>query len=406
MKIFKTLKISRENAGLLGTIYFAFFTSGMMSTLLGSILPFMKEDYQMSYLLSGMVLSAHQIGNLCAVLIAGFLPYAIGRKKSTVSLCLGILIGLVLMTLSGNPLLLLISFAATGIGRGTMSNISNVVIAEISENKAGALNILHASFAVGALLAPFIAIVAIAAGAGWRTAVLIVAAFEVVVLLVLWRSRLSNTPSPRMKDGSRDFIRSGSYWLNTAILFCYLCAEASIIGWLVTYFKDSGIMGGALAQSTSTLLWIMVMSGRLICAAISGRVDKNKLLIVMTSLMTLFFVLMIAAQNILIILPCLLGVGVSMSGIYPTTLSTMDPRYTSSTVATGTCIAVATVGAILMPSIVGGIAQKGGIAGGIWAISAALFAMLSLIVVKYLAEKKTGGTIPQTHLETGKDAVK
>lgn len=384
------LKVSRENTGLLYILYFGFFCSGMMSTLLGTILPFMKIEYNMSYVLSGMVLSAHQIGNFCAVLISGFLPYAIGRKKSTLLLCSGIVIGLVLMTLTGNPFLLLVAFAATGIGRGTMSNITNVVVSEVTENKAGGLNFLHASFAIGAFISPFVAILITSIlGLSWKWSALIVAACEVVALVGIGLSRLANKPMPRKSDKGSDFITSFSFWLNTAIMFFYLCAEASIIGWLVTYFKDSGIMSTSLAQSTSSLLWVMVMIGRIMCATISNKVDKNRLILGLGLCETFFFILMISTRNIYVIFPSLLGVGVSMSGIYPTTLSTMESRFNSSTVATGTCIATATVGAILMPMIVGAVAERQGIVGGIGTISIALAIMVILMGVKCWMGRKT-----------------
>jgi len=385
----RKLQVSKENTGLLYIMYFAFFCSGMMSTLLGTILPSMKAEYQMSYVLSGMVLSAHQIGNFCAVLIAGFLPYAIGRKKSTLLLCSGIAIGLVLMTVTGNPAVLLVAFVATGIGRGTMSNITNVVVSEVAENKAGGLNILHATFAVGAFISPFIAILTTSTlRLSWKVAALIVASFAVVTLILIATSSLSSEPMPRRSNGGKSFATSFSFWLNTFILFFYLCAEASIIGWLVTYFKESGIMGTSLAQSTSSLLWIMVMIGRITCASISNKVDKNKLILGLGLSMTIFFLLMISTRNIKVIFPSLLGVGLCMSGIYPTTLSTMDRRFNSSTVATGTCIATATVGAIVMPMVVGAIAERQGIAGGIGSISVALGMMVVLMIVKLAMSRK------------------
>ena len=103
-----------------------------------------------------MLLSAHQAGNFFAVFIAGYLPYVIGRKKSTLYLSSGKAIGLLLMILTGNPILLTLAFILTGIGRGTQSNITNVVTAEISQKKASALNILHSTFAVGAFISPFL----------------------------------------------------------------------------------------------------------------------------------------------------------------------------------------------------------------------------------------------------------
>ncbi len=415
-------KVGEQDAALLLIVYFAFFTSGMMSTLLGAVLPAMTEEYGLNYVLGGMMLSAHQIGNLAAVLIAGFLPYIIGRKKSTVGLCTGIVIGLVLTTLTGNPVLLLIAFGATGVGRGTMSNISNVIVSETTGNKTAGLNLLHACFAVGALIAP---VVTIAASAvlphGWKFAVYVVAAFEVAALICLAGSKLSNTPPLRhpartsarpaadiqtsadtRAHGSADtrapesgrtadtvpFFKSYRYWLNTMLLFFYLCGESAIVGWLVTYFKDSGLMGQAFAQSTSTFLWIMIMAGRLFCASISGKTNRNVLILILAAAQTVFFILMISTRNMALIITGLLGTGLSMSGIYPTTMSTMPQQYLSSTVATGTCIATATIGAILMPIIVGAVAETAGIAGGIAAISFALAIMLLLAAVKTITSRR------------------
>lgn len=391
MKITQGFRKMSRDPQLLGVIFFAFFVNGMMSTMLGALLPFITSEYNLSYTMGGIALSAHQAGNLFACFVAGFLPYAIGRKKSTVSLGAGIMVGAVLMTLTGNPAMILISFAATGVGRGTMSNISNAVVSEITVDKTRSLNMLHATFAVGAFMAPFTAIFITGTLHGsWRIAAWIVAVLSLASLIIFARSSLSNTPAAKEEAGGAvvGFLRSFRFWNVTAILFFYLCAEATIIGWLVSYFKDSGIMGTALAQSTSAILWIMILIGRLLCASFSSKVNKGKLIIWMSVLITVFYAAMISTRDIRVIFPCLMGLGISMAGLYPTTLSCMDPRFTSSTAAVGTCISLATLGGILMPIIVGAIAQKATIEAGMGAISVALAAMLILSIVNYVTSKK------------------
>ena len=381
----KFLGVPEEKRSLLYRIYFAFFASGAMSTLLGAILPEMGEAYNLDYAYRGVLLSAHQIGNLSAVIAAGFIPYLIGRKRSTFILGLGIVIGLLLMTLTGNPLLLFLAFALTGIGRGTMSNITNVVVGECAENNAAGLNLLHASFAVGAFLSPFIAIAVIPAS--WKIAPWISAALMLLTLLLLLGKGLS---SERMKKekGEGTIPRSLQYWLNTFILFFYLCGEASLIGWLVTYFQDANIFPDAISTAMQSFLWIMILIGRLSCAVISTHMNKNTLILILGLLMTGFFILMIAAPTPFIAALAVFLVGVSMSGIYPTTLSTMEKKYSSSTVATGLCIGTATVGAILMPAVVGAVAERTGIEGGIATISIALSLMVILMVVKFVTNRQ------------------
>ncbi len=390
VSIAKILRVKKEDVPLMYTVYFAFFVSGMMNTLIGTILPFLKTEYNMSYVLSGAVISAHQIGNFFALLISGFLPYLIGRKKSTLTLSLGFVIGFMLMTLTGNPLFLLFAFLLTGIGRGTMSNITNVVMSDIAENKTASLNLLHASFAIGAFLAPFLAIFSTSVfGIHWRISVWTVVFLEIFVMYFFSRSTLSGKSIEKKKDEATGFYRNRTYWLNTAILFFYLCSEASIMGWLVTYFTDSGILRSSLAQTTGSALWVFILIGRILCAFISTKLNKNLLLVLLGFFQIVFFFLMVSSRNYGLIYMSIFGFGLAMSGTYPTVLATMNPKYNASTIAVGTTIATATLGAIGMPIIVGTVAQEVGIAGGLATISIALLCMFALILIKFFSGKKT-----------------
>lgn len=387
MSLSSFLNIKDCNKSLVYRIYYIFLCSGAMSTLLGAMLPAMQAEYSMSYALRGYVLSSHQIGNFFAVFLSGFIPYAIGRKKSTLILGSLIVLGLLLMTATGNPFILIVAFAFTGMGRGTLSNITNVVVSENTGNKAAGLNILHASFAIGAFISPFVAVFATAIE--WRIAAWIFAFLMLTALIFVGGSTLSNTPMKKVKTSSEiPFQKSFSFWLNTFIMFFYLAGEASLTGWLVTYFNDTGLMSTSLSQSMQSFLWVMILLGRLCCASLSSKMDKSVLILAMGAMMTLCFVLMISAQSTALVVIGLLGLGFFMSGIYPTTLSTMDSRYNSSTVATGTCIATATVGGILMPIIIGEVAEVSGIRGGVATISVALAIMVILMVIKLIRSRR------------------
>ncbi|NLM00367.1 MAG: MFS transporter [Treponema sp.] len=370
-------------------IYFSFFTSGIMCTIFGAILPFMSEEYSLSYGFSGTLLSAHQIGNLFAVLFAGVFPYFVGRKKSTIILGLGLIIGFFLMMFTGNPIALLIAFVTSGISKGSLSNISNVIISEEIENKTAGLNILHAIFAIGALVAPFLVLLVTFTFYGWRLSTTILIILQIISLIFIGKSDISNVPSTQTKtNDDKDFLKSNIFWLNTAILFFYVCTEASVVGWLVTYFVKTEKMSFAFAQSSTSFLWIMIMIGRIICASISNKVNKNLLLVILATAACIFFILMLVSNNSALIITGLLGVGFSMSGMYPTTLATMPAKFNSSTVATGTSIGVATCGAVIMPVIVGFVAEKTGIAGGIATISIAFFCIMSLTIIKLFIKKQ------------------
>lgn len=73
------------------------------------------------------------------------------------------------------------------------------------------------------------------------------------------------------------------------MLFCYISTEYAIVGWLVTYFKDTGILPANLAQMMNSLFWIVMLFGRLIGAKITGKVSSEKILLVDGIGLVIFF---------------------------------------------------------------------------------------------------------------------
>lgn len=390
MSLGKFLDCEKDKEGLLYRAYYAFFFSGMMANVLGSILPCIINESGLSLSFQGTLLSINQIGNLLAVWLSGFIPYAIGRKKSTVFLGSGIVIGFLIMVLSGNKYLLLLAFVALGVGRGTMSNITNVLVGENAGNKAAGLNLLHASFAIGAFISPFI--VVLCGDERWRIPALVIALGMSSALIFFSFSPLNNKKEAKAK--SDDAIpRQFSFWLNTMILFCYLCGESTFMGWLVTYLMGEGIFPSALANAMASLLWLMILLSRLITASLSRKVRKESIILFLGSSMFLFTFLLVNTRNTVLAAVSVLAIGLSMGGIYPTVLSTNDKKYNKSTIATGVCIAVATIGAVVMPSIVGYLADNFNIGLALRAILVPLGIMVVLQIVKLVIALKSNGDL-------------
>ena len=375
------LGVDKDDAPLLYCAYFAFFCSGMMANVLGCVLPYIRESYGFDYSFQGLLSSVNQIGNLCAVLLSGFLPYAIGRKNSTVILGSGIVLGLLLIAITGNPFVLLLAFVLAGVGRGTMSNITNVIVGQYASNKIAGLNLLHATFAIGAVISP--SVVASLGPERWRIPLVTISLFMAFSLFMIMRSRLENSPTKKEKDEAKIPL-AFSFWLNTFILFFYLCCEASLMNWLVTYLKDSGIFSSGISNLMASCLWVTILIGRLLCAYIASKMNKSILILILALMLTGFYTLIILSSNAILIFLGILGVGLSMSGIYPTTLGTQEKKFNKSTIATGTCLAVATLGSIIMPIVIGHVAQDYGIKTGMATIFVALICLLLLIVVKVI----------------------
>ena len=63
-------------------------------------------------------------------------------------------------------------------------------------------------------------------------------------------------------------FHSRRFWLLTAVLFFQNCTEIAVTGWMVTYFKDTGILSGTAGQLTVTVIWGAMLAARLVIALV------------------------------------------------------------------------------------------------------------------------------------------
>jgi fucose permease len=195
-------------------------------------------------------------------------------------------------------------------------------------------------------------------------------------------------PAKKPGQTGRDFLKEPIFYLCSLTLFFYLAAEQGVIGWLVTYFKDTGLLGEGQAQLMASLLWVMILIGRLLVAYLSTKLPKIKLLLTMGIGLIGFFVLMISSQEPLWIMIGIMGFGLSMAGVYPTTVSFSGSLIQKSPMAWNLMLTTARLGAILMPTIIGQVAEAAGLIYGMSTIGASLIIVLILIIGLMLYQKK------------------
>ena len=170
-------RIGKDKRYIVFNLFFAYFALGVALIMLGSVLPVLKAEYALNYQVGGMLLSVQSIGYAVAGLGAGFLPLYLGLKKSFILLTSGTCIGMGMLLASGNPVWLLTAMGLIGISKGAVTNYNNQIMTELAEGDAGPLNLMHAFFAIGACIAPFIVLLCGKVDAsGWRLAVFLSAA--------------------------------------------------------------------------------------------------------------------------------------------------------------------------------------------------------------------------------------
>ena len=174
------------------------------------------------------------------------------------------------------------------------------------------------------------------------------------------------------KESSWGFLKEPLFYLVILTLFFYLCAEQGVIGWMITYFKDTELLSPSVSTITASVQWLMILLGRLSAAFLSLKIAKEKLLPVMGVGLVAFFIILIFSKTTFWIMFGIVGFGYSMAGIYPTTVSFAGKLLQKYSMAWSFILTTASFGSILMPSVIGKIAADAGIAVGMSSVAVVL----------------------------------
>ena len=200
------------------------------------------------------------------------------------------------------------------------------------------------------------------------------------VLVYLKMSLPAEKITKSIKSVDRSFLRNRNFWLGAAILFFYISTEYAIVNWLVTYFKDTGILSAEVSQLMSSLLWVVMFVGRMIGAALVGKVSRKIILVVDGVGLTLFFLLVFFSRSQLPIFIGIMGVGLFMATIYTTALALGTQSIKGNDLGVSTMIFTGSTGGIITPAVVGMVAENAGIQVGMGVVVLVTVLLLATIL--------------------------
>ena len=304
--------------------FITFFLSGICSISSGIVVSLLQERYGFDYNVTGTLLSIMSIGNLMAGFATGVLPAKIGLKATIITLSAGYELGYLWLGISGWMSILVLSFLLIGFAKGSVINMCTILVSNHSENRAKGMNIMHSCYALGALICPFI--------------------------------------------------------------FCQNAAETSVNGWLVTYFKGSGILSGTLSAYTVTVMWTATLIGRLLIAFVFPLKNPYTAMIKMGIGCTVFYIGLMMANNQVAAILLLFAFAFSMAGMNPTAVACAGKM--TSVASIGVLLPAASFGGILMPWIIGIVSNIAGLKMGMaMNIISCVGMLIFCIAVKNLNEE-------------------
>ncbi len=379
------IKTNKQEHRLMAATLFVFFVSGASSVLLGNLMPFLREVYGFSYAHQGLLLSLPSWGNLVAIFVTGYLPTFIGRRRTVLLTAVWMCAAFAVFTTGfGGAAMLPLACLMTGVARGGNTNFSNTMMSTLPGNKSAiGYNLLHGAFAMGAVLSP-LALIAFTKSdeGGWKMMTAGIVVLCIVQLCVYAKMRLPAENIARsIKQVDRSFLKSKNFWLGAMILFFYISAEYAIVNWLVTYFKDTGVLSAQVSQLMTSLLWVVIFIGRMIGAALVGHVSRKYILLADGVGLLCFFLLVFFSRSELPIFIGIMGVGLFMATIYTSALAMGTESIRGNDLGVSTMILIGSTGGIITPAVVGLVAEKAGIQTGMGVVVAVTVMLLGTIIL-------------------------
>jgi MFS transporter, FHS family, glucose/mannose:H+ symporter len=371
--------------------FYAFIVTGMLVLMTGAILPYLMKDFDLSYGQGGLLLSLQAVGNLSAGFLSGFAAMYLGRKAVMVTGAVCFAVGFGCIPLLSSPLLLFLFLFISGMGWGIMNTMVNAAVNDATNGKSSIINLLHMFFSIGGFIAPFIVALSLKLNLNWHYNVILMSVLSAILTVVFLIMPVGSSAG-KTENGKSSFafLKDTRFYIFMGILFFYVGAESTINGWMVTFLLKTGIMSEAGAQTTLSLVWIAIILGRLFSAYISRFFPKEKILLGFSLAGTVCFILFLNTKNPVLLTVSAIGTGLSIAGIYPTTVANAGYLIKSSDIAGAILLSCGGLGASVIPYVAGAVAQRYGIFSVMLTTIVALAALVVFVFLNIAARRSWG----------------
>jgi fucose permease len=357
--------LSNRKLVLAGQI--AFLPTGILTTILGPMLPILIARWVINDTQAGNLFLVQFLASLVGVQLSGVLLARFGFRPA-------FLVGLLLMACGvatlymGSLTLGLASVAAYGLGLGLIIPSDNLLIAEIGSSsdsgpasRAGAVSLLNFFWGVGAVFCSVMV--------AWTAAHKLLPLFlgSVALFLVLLSLAMRNLPFPAAETspGSsfswREMARNPTIWLFAAVFFLYPGAETAVGGWIGSYVSRLGSRAASMASMMPAFFWLALTVGRALGTAFLRHFSERLVLRAGYAAGAAGIGLMLWAPALSSVIGGALITGLSFATLYPITVARFSQRFGVAARSIGAVMfSLASVGPAVIPWMVGVISHATG----------------------------------------------
>ena len=365
-----------SNRKLIRAGQIAFLPTGILTTLLGPMLPILIVRWTMNDTQAGNLFLVQFLVQMVGVQLSGLLLHRHGYRPAFLSGLLLMACGISTLYL-GSLRLGLASVAIYGLGLGLIIPTDNLLIAEISAgpdppsggdpsgssrragaSRSSAVSLLNFFWGVGAVFCSI--------SVAWSEAHQLLPFFLGGVALILvglaWAMRNLPFPpaaTPAKSSSSaaaswRTLIKIPAIWLFAAVFFLYPGAETAVGGWIGSYVSRLGLQGEAIASMMPAFFWSALTAGRAFGTVFLRYFPERRVLRAGCGVGAAGIALMLWAPSLPGVIAGALITGLSFATIYPITVARLSHHFGVAARSIGAFMfSLAALGPAIIPWLVG-----------------------------------------------------
>lgn len=344
-------------------LHASFALSGVITTLLGPLLPVLAARWSLSDAQSGYLFAAQFTGSIAGVCLSSLSMPRWGYGRTLVAAFVLISTGAALLE-SGPWLSGLSAVFVYGVGLGLSIPATNLCVSDLfPERRAAALSLLNMVWGVGAVASPGLTAIALRGG---HTPLLLLGLSAASALMASAFVSFGRTGPKLIAESNNvpppvEGLPGGKALLAAAALmfFLYVGTENAVNGWVGTYAKRLTAGGGMDWLLAPACFWAALLAGRGLAPFVLRRTTERRLLIAG---------LLVAAGGIAVILSAgtrggvFLGTlvsGLGLAPVFPVTIAALSHVFgrRASRLA-GVTFAMAGLGGATVPWLVGALSTR------------------------------------------------
>ena len=339
----------------------AFLPTGVLTTLLGPMLPILIARWALNDTQAGNLFLIQFLSSVLGVQLSGILLSRLGFRPAFFS-------GLLLMAFgaatlySGHVWVGMASVAIYGLGLGLIVPTDSLLIAEISSgSRTSAVSLLNFFWGLGAVFCSLM----VAWAAVHKLLPFFLGSISLFLLLLAFAMRGLPFPAAATSENRappwRKIARSPVIWLFAAVFFLYPGAETAVGGWIGSYVSRLSPRGAAIAPLMPAFFWAALTIGRALGTLFLSYLPEQRVLRAGYATGSAGIVLMLWSSTLAGVIVGALITGLSFATLYPITVARLSLRFGMAARSIGAVMfSLASVGPAVISWMVGVTSQATG----------------------------------------------